>query len=56
MPVKTPEPTTVKLGPKLKRVMVDGKQVGAFSADEGIVLSVSEALKKNAKRISAEET
>lgn len=55
MPVKMPEPTTVKPKHKLKRVVVDGKQVGAFSADEGIVLSVSDALKKNAKKINVEE-
>lgn len=55
IPVKTPEPTTGKPKPKLKRVVVDGKQVGAFSADEGIVLSVSDALKKNAKKINVEE-
>lgn len=55
MPVKIPEPTTVKPKPKLKRVIVDGEQVGAFSANEGIVLSVSDALKKNAKKINVEE-
>lgn len=55
MPVKISEPTTVKPTPKLKRVIVDGQQVGAFSANEGIVLSVSDALKKNAKKINVEE-
>lgn len=55
MPVKTPEPTIVKPRPKLKRVIVDGKQIGAFAADEGVVLVVSDALKKNAKKINVEE-
>lgn len=55
VPTKKPKPTTVKPKHKLKRVVVDGKQVGAFSADEGIVLSVSDALKKNAKKINVEE-
>lgn len=55
VPTKKLKPTTVKPKHKLKRVVVDGKQVGAFSADEGIVLSVSDALKKNAKKINVEE-
>ena len=56
VPVKTPEPPTVKpASKKLKRVIVDGKQIGAFAADEGVVIVVSDALKKNAKKINVEE-
>ena len=54
-PGKKPEPVTVKPTRKLKRVVVDGKQVGAFGEDDGVVRVVSDALKSNAKNIRVEE-
>ncbi|QBL97933.1 sporulation-specific N-acetylmuramoyl-L-alanine amidase [Exiguobacterium phage vB_EauM-23] len=55
MSVKKSEPVTVEPKKTLKRVIVDGKQVGAFAANEGVVLVVSDALKGNAKNIRVEE-
>ena len=55
--VKKPEPppTQAQAKPKLKRVIVDGKQVGAFGENDGVVRVVSDALKSNAKNIRVEE-
>lgn len=50
-PVKKPEPSTGKI----KRVIVDGKQVGAFEKDTSVITAVSDALKKNPKKIEVEE-
>ena len=50
-PVKKTEPSTGKI----KRVIVDGKQVGAFEKDAGVITAVSDALKKNPKKIEVEE-
>ena len=50
-PVKKPEPSTAKM----KRVIVDGEQVGAFEKDAGVITAVSDALKGNAKNIKVEE-
>lgn len=57
IPVKKSEPPTVSPAAKLKmkRVIVDGKQVGAFAADEGVVHVVSQALAEKAKKIEVEE-
>jgi N-acetylmuramoyl-L-alanine amidase len=54
MPLKKPEP--VKKPEKvLKRVIVDGKQVGAFAQPESVLRGVSEALDDKAKTITIKD-
>lgn len=48
---KKSEPSTGKM----KRVIVDDKQVGAFKEDDGILKTVSDALKNDSKNIRVEE-
>lgn len=54
-----PKPAPVKpsVAPSraLKRVIVDGKQVGAFSQDEGVLKTVADALERKAKNIRIED-
>lgn len=53
MPVKRSEPPDIK--PALKRVIVDGKQVGAFSQADSVLRGVSEALDGKAKTITIKD-
>lgn len=59
MPVKKSEPperTEPPDGkPKLKRVIVDGKQIGAFSQPDSVLRGVSEALDDHAKTITIKD-
>lgn len=59
MPVKKSEPPErtepPDERPKLKRVIVDGKQVGAFSQADGVLRGVSEALDGKAKTITIKD-
>lgn len=58
MPVKKPEPERTEppdAKPSLKRVIVDGKQVGAFSQADSVLRGVSEALDGKAKTITIKD-
>lgn len=58
LPVKKPEPPRTEppdVKPSLKRVIVDGKQVGAFSQQDSVLRGVSEALDGKAKNIRIED-
>ncbi len=50
-PVKKIEPSP----DEIRRVIVDGKQVGAFSDHDNVLRAVSDELKKNPKQIRVEE-
>lgn len=54
VPTKKPKPPTTS-AKKTRRVIVDGRQVGAFEKDAGVITAVSDALKKNPKKIEVEE-
>lgn len=53
LPVKKPD--VAQAPPKLKRVIVDGKQVGAFSQADSVLRGVSEALDGKAKTITIKD-
>ncbi|KDN58433.1 N-acetylmuramoyl-L-alanine amidase family protein [Exiguobacterium sp. AB2] len=58
VPVKKSEPPRAEppdVKPSLKRVIVDGKQVGAFSQQDSVLRGVSEALDGKAKNIRIED-
>lgn len=58
IPVKKSEPPRTEppdVKPFLKRVIVDGKQVGAFSQQDSVIRGVSEALDGKAKNIRIED-
>ena len=40
---------------RMRRVIVDGKQIGAFEAESGVVKAVTDALKSGPKKIEVEE-
>lgn len=55
-PEKKDEPAIVKPAAEpLRRVTVDGKPVGSFREDSGVIDTVAAALKANAKKINVEE-
>lgn len=54
-PVAKPAPAKPKPKGGIHRVIVDGKQIGAFSKADGIKSAVDGALKKGAKSIKIEE-
>lgn len=50
-----PKPNPAATSKKMRRVIVDGKQVGAFEAESGVVKAVTDALKSSPKKIEVEE-